>query len=71
MRWDRSQDSQQLRASQTWSLFLGEGLVPFTYLGDLREIISHSLGDLNSWFPVGGAIQGGLGGVDLLEKACH
>lgn len=45
--------------------------MPFTYLGDLKEIISHSLGDLNSWFPVGGAIQGGLGGVDLLEKACH
>lgn len=33
--------------------------------------VSHRLRYLNVWFPVDGAVWGGLGGETLLEEACH
>lgn len=39
----------------------------YGYCGGLNEGRSHSLRHRNTWFPVGVAVQGSLGGVALLE----
>lgn len=35
----------------------------------MRNVL-HSLKYVNTWTPGGGAVQGGLGGLALLEEAC-
>ena len=39
--------------------------------GGLNDNGPYRLICLNAWFPVGGTILEGLGGVVLLEEVCH
>ena len=39
--------------------------------GGLNENVPHSLGCLDTWCPVGGAVWEGLGGAALQEEVCH
>lgn len=52
----------------TWQqVYKGQGI----QCGGLNEKCFCRIGHLNSWFPVGGAVWGGLVGVALLVEVCH
>lgn len=70
--WLLDSMNQEDERSQVHSCLLG-GMSAFetSVCGGLDENVSHRLKYLNSWFPGARTVWEGLGGMALLEEACH